>query len=295
MLVQKYFEVRTELVDKALKKYLKPPKEGPKQLYEAMNYAVFNGGKRLRPLMMFSAYEMMKGKNNINSLKPLIPCACAVELVHAASLVHDDLPNMDNSDERRGMPSVHKKYDDATAILVGDSLMTLAFEVLADIKKTDISVHCVRTLAKAISSRGMIGGQAVDIVSAQKKIRINVLRYIHAKKTGALLQATVDMACKMFGADENLTATMGNYALNLGLAYQIIDDILDYFGAYEVLGKEPFEDQKNNKATYPTLIGFEKAKKEAENLLSVSRKLIKNMKNNEVMLEFVNMIQDRLP
>jgi len=294
LLVQKYFESRQKILEDKLNEYLAPANEMPEILHEAMRYTVFSGGKRWRPILLFAVYEMLKGRKNVQHLIPAIPAACAIELVHNASLVHDDLPSLDNSDERRGQASTHKKYDNATAILVGDSLLTKAFEVLTDIPEPDKSIACIKTLARAVSTRGMIGGQTVDLISTKKTIRINVLRYIHLKKTGSLLQAATDMGCILYDADENLAITLGNYALNIGLAYQIIDDILDEVGAFELLGKEP-EDYRNNKMTYPGLLGLDKAKKTAEKLLDDSYRMIKNMKNNEIMIEFINMIKERLP
>lgn len=294
MLVQKYFESRQKILEDKLNEYLAPANEMPEILHEAIRYTVFSGGKRWRPILLFAVYEMLKGRKNLQHLTPAVPAACAIELVHNASIVHDDLPSMDNEEERRGQASTHKKYDCATAILVGDSLLTKAFEVLTDIPEPDKSIACIKTLARAVSTRGMIGGQTVDLISTKKTIRINVLRYIHLKKTGSLLQAATDMGCILYGADENLAITLGNYALNIGLAYQIIDDILDEVGAFELLGKEP-EDYRNNKMTYPGLLGLDKAKKTAEKLLDDSYRMIKNMKNNEIMIEFITMVKDRLP
>ncbi len=295
MLVQKYFETRKKLVEKTLDNYLSSEDKIPGDLLDAMRYSVFGDAKRLRPILMFSAYEMLKGRKNINSLSPLLPAAAALEMVHTASLIHDDLPFIDDSDERRTMPTCHKKFDDATAILAGDALITKSFEVLTDIQDPQKSIACIKTLARAISTRGMIGGQTVDILAARKRIRPNVLRYIHLKKTGALLQASMDFASIMFGAEENLAVTLGNYALNIGLAYQIIDDILDEVGGYEVLGKEPGQDIRNKKATYPSLIGLDKSKKEAEKLLKDSYNLIKTMPHNDILVEFITIIKDRLP
>lgn len=295
MLVQEYFKSRSDLLEDALKEYLTPSSKYPEELHSAINYAVFNGGKRLRPLLFFATYEVLKGNKNLNRLHRVVPAAAALELVHTASLVHDDLPSMDNSLERRGMPSVHVKYSPATAILVGDALITKAYEVLTLIKNRTHAIKCIEILSSALSTRGIIGGQAVDLISANKKININALRYIHMKKTGSLLQASMEMACALDNTEENLTITMGNFALNLGLAYQIVDDILDEVGTYEVLGKEPGSDSRGNKATYPSLIGLEKSKKNAEKLLRDSYNMIKNMPGNEVLIEFINQIKERLP
>ncbi|MCD4828852.1 MAG: polyprenyl synthetase family protein [Candidatus Cloacimonetes bacterium] len=295
MLVQRYFDSRQKLVEEALDSYLVPPAEGTSSIHDAMRYAVFSGGKRLRPILLISTYEMLRNRKNIGTLKSLLPSAVALEFIHTASLIHDDLPSIDDSNERRGKPSVHKKFGEATAILAGDALLTKGFEALTDIKEKKKALTSINILARAVNTRGMIGGQAVDILAARKRIRINVLRFIHLKKTGALLQASMDMACAMYNAEENTAITLGNYALNLGLAYQIIDDILDEVGAFEFLGKEPYEDSRNRRSTYPSLIGLEKSKKTAEKLLDDSYKLIKSMPNNDILVEFINMIKERLP
>ncbi|HOD54008.1 MAG TPA: polyprenyl synthetase family protein, partial [Candidatus Cloacimonadota bacterium] len=222
--------------------------------------------------------------------------AAAMEMVHTASLIHDDLPSLDNSNERRGQLTCHKKFSPAIAILAGDALLTKAFEMLAKLNDKEKAVKCIRILCNAISTRGMIGGQTVDILSSNKQnIQINVLKYVHLKKTGALLEASIKLACALYGAEDNMTNTLSNYALNLGLAYQIIDDILDDVGDFEMLGKEPYEDSKNNKSTYPSIMGLDKARRTAEKLLDDSYKMIKNIPNNQVLVEFVRMIKDRLP
>lgn len=295
MLIQEYFKTRSDILEKALAEYLTPSDDISSQLHEAMKYSVFSSGKRLRPILFFATYEMLLGRKNINRLERLLPAACALELVHTASLIHDDLPSVDNSEERRGIPSCHVKFGEATAILAGDALITKAVEILTEIKNPRIALDCIRILTRAMSTRGMIGGQAVDILSAKKKININTLRYIHLKKTGALLQAAMELACIIYDAEENVAITLGNFALNLGLAYQVVDDILDEVGSFDVLGKEPGQDSRNYKATYPSLIGLEKSKKTAEKLLRDSYNLIKYMKNNDILIEFVNMVKDRLP
>ncbi len=295
-MLRNYFDTRTKLLDQALKQYMNYDKEQPARLYQAMNYSMFSGGKRLRPILFFATYEMLKQKDDIELIKPFLSVGCALEMVHTASLIHDDLPSLDNSNERRGMPSCHKKFDPATAILAGDALLTKAFEMMTLVENKDLAVHLVSILCNAVSTRGMLGGQTVDVLSADKQVlQINVLKYVHSKKTGALLEASVKCACACAFVDEVLTNTLSTYAMNLGLAYQIIDDILDDVGDFETLGKEPFEDVKNHKKTYPTILGLDKARKMADKLLDDSYKLVKNMKNNGVLIEFVTMIKDRLP
>ncbi len=294
MLIQKYFVTRQKLVDDALEEYFVLSSRNTSKFDKAVRYSLLSEGKRLRPILLFAVYEMLKGRKNIKSLNKIMPVACALEMVHTASLVHDDLPSLDNAKYRRGKLTSHEKYDPATAILVGDALLTKAFEVLTEMEDKKKAVQCIDILAKAISTRGMIGGQTVDLLSADKNVRINVLKYIHLKKTGALLQAATDMACALCDVEENQMITLGNYALNLGLSYQIIDDILDDVGALDILGKES-EDSKNHKTTYATLLGIEGAKKTAEKLLSDAHKMIKNIDNSDVLVEFINRIKERLP
>jgi len=295
LLIQEYFKSRENLVLEAMDKYLEPGDQYPSEIHTAMRYSVFSDGKRLRPILMFAAYEMLIGRKNIGRLKRLLPAACALEFIHTASLIHDDLPSADNSAERRGKPTCHVKYGEATAILAGDALITKAIEVLTDIKQNKLALECIQILTKAVSTRGMIGGQAVDLISAKKKVNINTLRYIHLKKTGALLQAAMELACAFDNSEENVRVTMSNFAVNIGLAYQIVDDVLDEVGSFEVLGKNPGEDARNHKATYPAFLGLEKSKKQALKLLRDSHNLIKNMQNNDILIEFVEMIRQRLP
>ena len=295
-MLKSYFDTRTKLLDLALKDYFNYGDAQPERLYQAINYSVFSGGKRLRPVLFFATYEMIKLTDNIDSIKHLLPVAASLEMIHTASLIHDDLPALDNSNERRGQPSCHIKFDPATAILAGDALLTKAFEMLTLYEDSEIAIELIQILCKAISTRGMLGGQTVDVLMSSKNfLQLTTLKYIHTRKTGALLDAAVKMACTCAKVDQTLTNTLSTYAMNLGLAYQIIDDILDDVGDFETLGKEPFEDVKNSKKTYPTIMGLDKARKLADKLLDDSFKLIKNMKNNENLVEFVVMIKDRLP
>jgi len=295
-MLKSYFDTRTKLLDSAMKDYLNYGDLQPEKLYQAINYSVFSGGKRLRPVLFFATYEMIKLTDNIETIKHLLPVAASLEMIHTASLIHDDLPAMDNSNERRGQPSCHVKFDPATAILAGDALLTKSFEMLTLYEESEIAVELIQILCKAISTRGMLGGQTIDVLMSSKQfLQLTTLKYIHTRKTGCLLEAAVKMACTCAKVDQTLINTLSTYAMNLGLAYQIIDDILDDVGDFETLGKEPFEDVKNSKKTYPTIMGLDKARKLADKLLDDSFKLIKNMKNNENLVEFVVMIKDRLP
>lgn len=295
MKLEEYFESRKKFVEKGLKKYLEPVNTYPEVLHKAMHYSVFPGGKRLRPILFCAAYETLKQNLNIRSLSKVLPAACALELVHSASLIHDDLPSMDNSEIRRNSPACHSKFGVPTAILAGDALLTKAFEVLTDITEPQKAVRCVELLARAVSTRGMIGGQTVDVMTTGVKARINVLKYIHQKKTGSLLQVSMSLACELADAPDKTRSALEAYALNVGLAYQIIDDILDEIGTLDVLGREPGEDARNEKATYSGVLGLEGAKKTAEKILDDTYKMIKTIKSNEILVDYLYYVKDRVP
>jgi len=295
LILDKYFENRRELIDKALMKYLHSDNTKPEILHQAMRYSVLAGGKRLRPILMLATYEMLTNRRDKRAIQPILPVACAVELLHTASLVHDDLTFIDNADERRGKPSCHKKYGNAIAILVGDALMTKAFETVLKIRNSKKAVLCLEELIEAASTRGMIGGQVVDITSSQKRVKLHILRDIHLKKTGALLRSTERCACILANASEQITNALSDFALNIGLAYQVIDDILDEVGADDILEKESGEDQRNEKVTYPTLLGIDESKKQAQKLIHDAQNIIKYIPNNNVLVDIVERINDRIP
>jgi len=295
LLSRKYYDPRKEIIEKALNDYLTQEKEVPQQLYKAMRYSVFNGGQRIRPILLFSTFEMIKNKKNLKNLTALIPLAVAVELVHCASHVHQDMPIIDNKEERRGENTNHRVFGEATAVLAGDALITKAFEVIPDIGDDEKAVRCTNVLSRAISTRGLIGGQIVDLISQRKKIRLNVLRYIHLKKTGALLQASVELACIMADAEENTSIMMGNFALNMGLAYEIVEELMEEFGAYDEYGDEIRSESRSGKVSYPSLTGTDKSKKIVQKLLEDSFKIVKGLPNNDVHLEMISYIKDKLP
>jgi geranylgeranyl diphosphate synthase type II len=294
-MLKSYFESRAEYLDEHLKKIMADDKDKVKHLNDAMNYSIFSGGKRLRPILFFAIYEMLTETNDLRKLKPVLPVAYAIEMIHTASLIHDDLPCIDNSKERRNLPTCHIKFGTPTAILAGDAFLTKAFEMLTLIENKDMASDLISVLCNSVSTGGMIGGQTVEVISSKKNILpLNVLKYIHNKKTGSLLEAAAKMACICGNASKQTYNSLSNFATNLGLAYQIIDDILDDIGAFEFLGKEPYEDVRNNRTTYPTIMGLDKAKKMAEKLIEDAKKFIKNMKNNDNLIDFIKMIEDRL-
>ncbi|MEN7343904.1 MAG: farnesyl diphosphate synthase [Pseudomonadota bacterium] len=252
-------------VDRVLASYLPAAETEPAQLHEAMRYATLNGGKRIRPLLVYATGEMLGIDTSL-----LDAPAVAVELIHAFSLVHDDLPAMDDDDLRRGRPTVHKQFDEATAILAADALQPLAFEVLAGAdapEGSDAPLRMVGQLARACGSLGMTGGQAIDIESEGKSISGELLKRMFEQKTGALISAACDMAAALATdlSDEDVAA-LREFASCLGLAFQIRDDILDIEGDTDTIGKPAGSDLLHDKATWPAIFGLERAKTECDEL-----------------------------
>jgi geranylgeranyl diphosphate synthase type II len=246
--------------DTALSELLVAPLSELERLYAAMRYSVVNGGKRIRPLLVYAACEALGG-----TAEQADGAACAVELIHAYSLVHDDLPAMDDDDLRRGLPTTHIAFDQATAILAGDGLQTLAFEVLADGRRNpqdaDTRLRMLSTLARAAGSAGMVGGQAIDLGSVGHKLDQSALELMHRHKTGALIEASVSLGALASGqADARALAALASYAQAIGLAFQVQDDILDVESDTATLGKRQGADIARDKPTYPALLGLEAAK-----------------------------------
>jgi len=248
-------------VDDALNDYLPPADAYPATIHEAMRYSVFAGGKRLRPILVLAAAKAVGG-----STDKVMPVACALELIHTYSLVHDDLPAMDNDDFRRGRPTSHKVYGEAMAILTGDALLTIAFELIARCGEqcpAEAVNRVTLEIAQAAGSRGLIGGQVVDLLSENKQIEAPVLEYIHRHKTGALFRAAVRAGAILGGATAVQLEALTTYAEQMGLAFQIKDDLLDIEGDETKIGKPVGSDVKNKKVTYPSLYGLEKAREMA--------------------------------
>jgi len=254
---------RTEL---ALERLLDTANTHPARLHEAMRYAAQGGGKRIRPLLVYAAGEL--GDDSSAEIQSALDAAAAaIECIHAYSLVHDDLPCMDDDDLRRGRPTVHKAFDEATALLVGDALQTRAFEILANAPcDAQSRLAMISLLARASGSRGMAGGQAIDLESVGKKLDLAGLKQMHAMKTGALLSCSVELG----GIAAKLNAAqiqhLANYSAALGLAFQIVDDVLDVTADSQTLGKTAGKDAANDKPTYVTLMGLDYAKKAATDL-----------------------------
>lgn len=254
---------RTEL---ALENLLDTSNTNPARLHKAMRYAAQGGGKRIRPLLVYAAGEL-GDHSSAETQAALDAAAVAIECIHAYSLVHDDLPCMDDDDLRRGRPTVHKAFDEATALLVGDALQTRAFEVLAKVQcDAEIRLAMIAALASASGSRGMAGGQAIDLESVGKKLDLAGLKQMHAMKTGALLSCSVQLGGIAAQLKPSQMQDLANYSEALGLAFQIVDDVLDATADSNTLGKTAGKDAANDKPTYVTLMGLDYAKKAAKDL-----------------------------
>jgi geranylgeranyl pyrophosphate synthase len=256
-----------ERVEAALDRRLAPASSRPVRLLEAMRYSVLAPGKRLRPVLCYLTGEVLGVPE-----ERLDAAACAVEMIHAYSLIHDDLPAMDDDDLRRGRPTCHKAFDEATAILAGDSLQALAFETLAT-AEADSAVEPHRRLAqlarlaRASGIDGMAGGQAMDLEAEQQSLGLEALAQVHRRKTGALIEASVLMATDLVDLDTWAKAGLGRFAERVGLAFQVRDDILDIEGDEAAIGKRTGADARLHKSTYPALLGIDGAKRQAERLL----------------------------
>ena len=253
-------------VETALDQILPPVSVQPSRLHEAMRYTVLAGGKRIRPLLAYAAGEAL-GLEAALLDRP----ACAVEMIHAYSLIHDDLPAMDDDDLRRGRPTCHRAFDEATAILAGDALQTLAFQALAEAPglSAESRVGMVSALARAAGARGMVGGQAMDLEAEGSPLDLVQLENIHIHKTGALIRVSVQMGVLAHGGlDADKAERLDHYAKCLGLAFQIQDDVLDVEGDTAQIGKTAGRDQALNKATYPALVGLAEAKAMANQLIT---------------------------
>ena len=255
----------TERVAAKLDSVLPATSLAPQQLHDAMRYAVFNGGKRVRPMLVYAAGECLKVPEQV-----LDAPAAAIELLHAFSLVHDDLPAMDNDDLRRGKPTVHRQYDEATAILAADALQPLAFSVLASMSDAPPKTRSrlVKMVADACGSLGMTGGQSLDLAAEGRELSVDEIEHMYALKTGALIHASVVSPAMLSDTvSDQQTAAIDAFGRTIGIAFQIKDDILDVEGETEVIGKHSGADQRLNKATYPGLLGIEAARQRCDELL----------------------------
>lgn len=257
---QQWLEQQLERVETFLEQNMPPAESMPTELHEAMRYAVLGGGKRVRAALVYAAGEaaIQNGELSSAQAKALDYAAAAVELIHAYSLVHDDLPCMDDDELRRGRPTVHVAYNEATAMLVGDALQPLAFELLASMPVAPaLVVQAVAALAKAAGSQGMVGGQAIDCASVDKALSLEQLRQMHRMKTGAMLEVSVLLGGIVAGASSTARQHLIEYAQTIGLAFQVADDVLDVVADTKTLGKTAGKDAADNKPTYVSIMGLE--------------------------------------
>ncbi len=250
----------------------------PGTLLSAMKYSLNAGGKRLRPILALAAYHSC-GKDPTDILKP----ACALELIHTYSLIHDDLPCMDDDDFRRGQPTLHKKYSEAIAVLAGDALHALAFELLASTGNADV----VLEVSRAIGISGMLGGQVADVEAEGEETSLEQIEYIHRKKTGALIEVALRVGAMLAGADDKRFAVLSIYGSRIGLAFQIIDDLLDVTGSQEKLGKDVGSDERKVKATYPRVVGIAESRRLASDLIESGKREIDKIGPGNVVFKYI--------
>ncbi len=261
--LEAYLQDRRKIVEEALHWYLPTENNTPAEIYKAIHYSVFAGGKRIRPILCLAAAEASGG-----DMAQTLPVACSLELIHTYSLIHDDLPSMDNDDFRRGKPTCHKVFGENIAILAGDALLTEAFIILSRVEKLKFSAEkrlaVIQEISQAAGIAGMVGGQTLDVLSEKSKPDQEVLYEIHRRKTGALIKAAVRSGAIMSNARENKIQALTDYGLNIGMAFQIADDILNVEGDRDLMGKETGSDTALGKVTYPSLMGMDYTKAELQ-------------------------------
>jgi geranylgeranyl diphosphate synthase type II len=276
--IKRYLQDKKEIVDAALEKYFsnRPSSAGemefPNSLHKAIRHSLFNGGKRIRPILSIASFEAVGGKGD-----GILPFACALEMIHTYSLIHDDLPAIDNDDYRRGKPACHKVFGEAIGILAGDALLTEAFKLVTNRQLYEglfrdewLILDVINEVAQAAGILGMVGGQVVDIESEGKEIDFPTLQYIHTHKTGALILASVRVGLKLGSANEETLKAFTRYGERIGLAFQIADDILNVEGKAVLLGKKTGSDLSKGKATYPSLLGLEESRRRAKELVKLA-------------------------
>lgn len=291
---QVYLKEKTDFFETELKKELKELSY-PETIAKGMEYAILNGGKRLRPFLLFVTLELLN-----QNIEKGIKSAIALEMIHSYSLVHDDLPALDNDDYRRGKLTTHKVFGEAEGILIGDSLLTYAFYVLSqknlELLSSKQIVNIISKTSEYAGIDGMIGGQMIDIQSENKKIDLETLKYIHSHKTGKLIKLPIEIACIIANLEKDKREVLEEYADLIGLAFQVKDDILDVEGTFEDLGKPVGSDVDLRKATYPSILGMEESKKILNNTVEKAKKIVKNNFGEEkgkVLISLADFIKDR--
>ena len=291
---QVYLKEKTDFFETELKKELKELSY-PETIAKGMEYAILNGGKRLRPFLLFTTLELLN--ENINKG---VKSAIALEMIHSYSLVHDDLPALDNDDYRRGKLTTHKVFGEAEGILIGDSLLTYAFYVLSqknlEFLSSEQIVKIISKTSEYAGINGMIGGQMIDIQSENKKIDLETLKYIHSHKTGKLIKLPIEIACIIANVEKDKREFLEEYADLIGIAFQVKDDILDVEGTFEELGKPVGSDADLHKATYPSILGMKESKKILNDTVEKAKEIIKNKFGEEkgkILISLADFIKNR--
>ncbi|MBI4469534.1 MAG: polyprenyl synthetase family protein [Acidobacteria bacterium] len=289
-----FLDRRRSDVERELDRLLPPASSDPAEIHRAMRYSLFAGGKRIRPLLTLAAGEAFDADDHV-----LLPVACAMEMIHTYSLVHDDLPAMDDDDLRRGRPTCHKVFGEAIAILTGDALLTLAFESLAAVPLTPEEaprmVHIIREIAAAAGTReGMVGGQVLDMLSQGTKVTPEELEQIHRWKTGALIRASILTGAMAGRSQPEEMDHLNRYAINLGLVFQIVDDVLDVTSTTERLGKTAGKDQSVAKATYPSIVGIDESRRIVTRLVEDALKSLSRLdRSTGVLVDLAEYLASR--
>lgn len=286
------FDEYRELINSSLEKICEKRPQLREIICEAMEYSLCAGGKRIRPMLVLEFCRICGG-----DYKKYVEIACCIEMIHTFSLIHDDLPCMDNDDFRRGRPSCHKKFPESIALLAGDALNTLPFEIISDyalkgVISFETAVKLNKIISHAVGVEGMIGGQVIDIESEKRKISLDELNTLQTLKTGALIEASCEMGCVLAGRDD-LIDYAKKYAEYLGRAFQIVDDILDVEGSFEEMGKTIGKDENSEKSTYVTLLGLEKSKEISQKLTNDAVKILENFENADYLIDLTKYLLER--
>ena len=291
---QVYLKEKTNFFETELKKELQELSY-PETIAKGMEYAILNGGKRLRPFLLFATLELLN-----QNIEKGVKSAIALEMIHSYSLVHDDLPALDNDDYRRGKLTTHKVFGEAEGILIGDSLLTYAFYVLSqknlEFLSSEQIVKIISKTSEYAGINGMIGGQMIDIQSENKKIDLETLKYIHSHKTGKLIKLPIEIACIIANVEKDKREVLEEYADLIGIAFQVKDDILDVEGTFEELGKPVGSDIDLHKATYPSILGMEESKKILNDTVEKAKEIIKNKFGEEegkILISLADFIKNR--
>ena len=297
-LSEQYTENLRHEVESALDAATQFSADCPKQLREAIRYSLLAPGKRLRPMLVLIAYELCLPPSAI-CRQPSLPAACAVEMIHAYSLIHDDLPAMDNDDLRRGQPTCHRKFDEATAILAGDALLTSAFEMIGNLTPPELAGQCCKELAIAAGARRLVGGQMDDMLRekllSEVDSTIHAIEHVHHRKTGALIRVSLKLGGMIAGASVNQLTALDKFGKHFGLAFQITDDLLDVLGDEATVGKRLRKDVATKKWSYPFFLGIEEAKQAAAKAVSDAEKSLAMFDSNSMPLQALLDLVKQLP